>query len=224
MEIRVLVTPQERLLFSNRLSQARAQFGCGYKGVSRGPVDNEERLRAATLLGLFSRPDDPVEAMLAGMSIHDLQTFPQSCADPDLSHLPPSSTFECGDHWALTRGAGMQMWRAAAIYIAHRKPAAVLAYLAVSPAAHAGFYAAMGFRPVGRIQPYQYLETSEGNPVVQGMVLDGEPLRKLIDAAVHLPADRTASGITRFNNSGRLRQAAPPVERPNSSDILQKAA
>lgn len=224
MEIRVLVSPEERQLFSSRVSQARARAGSGYRGVSRGPVDNEERLKAATLLGLFSKPDDPIEAMLAGMSIHDLQTFPQSCAEPDLSNLPPGSTFECGDHWALTRGAGMQMWRAAAIHIAHRKPAAVLAYLAVSPAAHAGFYTAMGFRPVGKVQPYQYLETSEGNPIVQGMVLDGEPLRKLIDAAVHLPADRTVTGITRFTNSGRLRQAASVIEQAHSTDILQRAA
>jgi len=226
MEMRLLATDRERKVFLNGVTRARAQYGCGYRSVSRGFVDNEARLRAATLIGLFGHAGDRPEKMLAGMSIHDLQTFPQSCPEPDLSGFPPSSTFECGDHWSLTRGAGMQMWRAAAIYVAQRKPAAVLAYLAVKPAAHGGFYAAMGFRPVGSIQPYVYLETPEGNPLVQGMVLDGEPLRGLVEAASRLPVESCqGSVITRFNNSGRLRQAAATgTEKRWSSEVLKRAA
>jgi len=226
MEMRLLTTEQEIQVFSNSVARARSQCGCSYRSVSRGCVDNEARLRAATLIGLFEHAEDPPEEMLAGMSIHDLQTFPQSCPEPDLSGFLPGSTFECGDHWSLTRGAGMQIWRAAAIYVARRKPAAVLAYLAVKPAAHGGFYAAMGFRPLGRIQPYVYLETPEGNPLVQGMVLDGEALQRLVEAASRLRVDSCrGSDITRFSNSGRLRQAvATEREKCLPSEIILRAA
>src|SRR5215475_1955818 len=114
MEMRLLTTELERNLFSQRVTEARAQFGCGYQGVTRGDIDNQERLAAATMIGLFERPDDDAARMVAGMAIHDLATFPQSCSEPDLSQFPPHQVFECGDHWALTRGAGMQVWRAAA--------------------------------------------------------------------------------------------------------------
>ena len=153
MEMRVLKSKEEREIFSQRVTEARAQFASEYRGICRGPIDNDARLRAATIRALFERDGAPADAMMAGMAIHDLEAFPQSCPVPDLSHLPPESVFECGDHWSLARGAGMHMWCAAAIYLARMKPSAVVVYLAVNPPARMGFYTTMGFVPVWRPTP-----------------------------------------------------------------------
>jgi len=206
MEMRVLKSKEERKIFSQRVTEARAQFASGYRGICRGPIDNDARLRAATILALFEQDGALADAMVAGMAIHDLEAFPQSCSMPDLSHLPAESVFECGDHWSLARGAGMHMWCAAAIYLARMKPSAVVVYLAVNPPAHMGFYTTMGFVPAGDPLLYPYLETDGENPWVQPMLLEGYALHKLVLAASRVSVQATPEcTIARFDGSHRLR-------------------
>ena len=86
MEMRLITTDHERALFSQRVTEARAQFGGGYRGVSRGPIDNEARITAATLIGLFAHLDDGAESMVAGMAIRD-GDFPSYPATPVTSRF-----------------------------------------------------------------------------------------------------------------------------------------
>src|SRR5206468_5563374 len=99
----------------------------------RTRAENRLRLASAELYGLFRNDGDPPESMVAGMAMHDLASFPQSCREPDLSYLPPRAIVECSDHWSLSLGAGMRAWTGIAVQIVRRRSHAVLAYLAVTP-------------------------------------------------------------------------------------------
>ncbi len=218
MEMRLLTTKFEREIFIKRLEQARDQQLAHFKEVRSGAIDNRERLAACSLYGLFQHDGDSTDQMLSGIAIHDLEMFPRTCAGPDLSHLPKRSVFECSDHWSLARGAGMRMWCGAAIQIARQAPRAVLAYLAVGDSDHMGFYSAMGFVPFGRPAQFKYLETENGFPWVQPVILHGEPLERLVQATSNLQIEADdAFATVRFGKSLRLRPSdgfATETERP----------
>ncbi len=205
MELRLLTTESERNVFAQRLADARAQSGASFRDGGAAQASNMARLRSADIYGLFETDGDPVERMSAGVVLHDLETFPQSCRQPDLSHFAPRSILECSDHWSLSRGAGMRAWRGIAVQVVQRKPRAVLVYLAVG--SHSGFYIAMGFVNVGEPVEYPFLEVpGRGFPWVQPMILEGEALAKLT-ANVHRLKIETADDYRtiRFDNSDRLR-------------------
>ena len=221
MELRLLTTESERHVFVQRLAVARAQSGATFRDGGDTQASNMVRLRCADIYALFESVGDPAERMTAGVALHDLETFPQSCRQPDLSRFAPRSVLECSDHWSLSRGAGVRAWRGIAVQVVRRNPRAVLVYLAVG--SHAGFYMAMGFVNVGEPVEYPFLEVpNHGLPWVQPMILEGQELAKLT-ANVHRLRIETADDYRtiRFDNSDRLRPAngfAPPMVREEAAE------
>ncbi len=210
MEMRLLTTEGERHVFAQRLAEARSQHGASFRDVGRSQARNVVRLAAADLYGLFETERDDVENMTAGVALHDLAAYPQSCREPDLSGYTPQSVLECSDHWSLSRGAGMHAWRGIAVQVVRRNPNAVLVYLAVGKFDHAGFYSAMGFVKAGVPVEYPYLEgPDQGRLWVQPMILEGEALAKLT-SNVHRLKIETADDYrtVRLDRSDRLRPAA----------------
>lgn len=207
MELRLLTTEGERDLFARRLADARARHGASYRDAGANHAANMARLNAADIYALFETEHDTAERMTAGVALHDLETFPQSCREPDLSHFAPRAVLECSDHWSLTRGAGMHAWRGIAVQVVRRNPRAVLVYLAVGT--HGGFYTAMGFVNAGVPVEYPYLECpGQGLPWVQPMILEGEALAKLTSNVHRLKIETPDKYLTiRFDNSDRLRPA-----------------
>ncbi len=210
MELRLLTTERERSIFATRLAEARARHGTGFEDVHSTIVYNQARLQAASVYALFERDDDLTERMVAGVTLHDLECFPQSCSLPDLSHLPRRAVLECSDHWSLSRGAGIHAWRGIAVQVVQRDPRAVLIYLAVRGADHAGFYSAMGFVEAGDPVEYTHLQRSDrARLYVQPMILDGERLAKLTASVRELKIETLNNyQIVRFNKSDRLRPSA----------------
>jgi len=223
MELRLLTTHLEQESFARRVLEIRARHGGHYREVRNEVIDNRKRLASSSLFGLFERDGDPPDRMIAGMALHSLESFPQSCEEPDLTHLPPGSVFECGDHWSLGKGAGMRVWCGAAIHLARLKPRAILAYLAVGHADHMGFYTAMGFAPVGNLVEYPYVERLQGgNPLLQPMLLDGAALQKLVIAASRLSIDPPDNSATiRLRGSLRLRPFADQAIPQSNRDFQQ---
>jgi hypothetical protein len=218
MEMRLLTTERERSVFAQRLADARARHGASYRDAGRTQASNNLRLSATDIYGLFETDRAPAECMTAGVAMHDLETFAQSCREPDLSHYSPRLVLECSDHWSLSRGAGMHAWRGIAVQVVKRKPKAVLVYLAVGT--HRGFYTAMGFVDAGAPVEYPYLECdNRGLPWVQPMILEGEALARLT-ANVHRLKFETADDYRtiRFDNSDRLR---PATDRPAPLPITE---
>jgi hypothetical protein len=205
MEMRLLTTEGERSVFARRLADARARHGASYRDAGPTHARNMVRLKAADFFALFEMEHDAAESMTAGIVIHDLETFPQSCNRPDLSHFEPRSVLECSDHWSLSQGAGMRAWRGIGGQIFQRNPRVVLVYLAVG--SHDGFYRSMGFVNAGAPVEYPYLEEPDQSlPWVQPKVLEGEALAKLISNVHRLKLETPDDYRTiRFENSDRLR-------------------
>jgi hypothetical protein len=208
MEMRLLTTEREREIFAQRLAEARAKNGASFRDDGPTKVHNQVRLESSNLYALFEADSDPAPQMVAGVALHDLVEFPQSCHEPDLSHLPPRSVLECSDHWSLSRGAGMHSWRGIAVQVVHRNPNAVLVYLAAgSSSDHGGFYSAMGFAKSGEIVEHPYLEgPDDGKLWVQPMILAGDALARLTASVRMQTIDaRDDYQVIRFGNSARLR-------------------
>ena len=210
MEMRLLTTEGERRIFAQRLADARARHGATFRDVGRTCAANAVRLRAADIYALFETPDDRAESMTAGVVLHDCETFPQSCQQPDLSRYASRSVLECSDHWSLSRGAGIYAWRGIAVQVVRRNPRAVLVYLAVGRSDHGGYYSAMGFVNAGMPVEYPYLEgPDQGRLWVQPMILEGEALAKLTANVRRLKMDTPDDYLTvRFDGCDRLRPVA----------------
>ena len=216
MELRLLTTNHELRTFSDRLAEARACHGTGFEDTPTTLAYNRDRLIRADVYGLFRSADDSASQMIAGVTLHDLDTFPQSCTRPNLTHLPRRSVLECGDHWSLSLGAGVHAWRGIALQVVHRAPKAVLIYLAVRGADHSGFYAAMGFVSAGDPIEYTHLQRSDSAPLlVQPMILDGAALARLTESVDALKFEALNDfQIVRFDKSDRLRPAIYPDAVP----------
>ena len=203
------MTESERNIFAQRLADARAGHGASYRDAGSRGREIWIVWPPQTSTGCSKRKVIYAERMIAGVALHDLAVYPQSCEQPDLSRYAPQSVLECSDHWSLSRGAGMHAWRGIAVQVVHRNPRAVLVYLAVGRAAHYGFYSAMGFVNAGAPVEYPYLEGSDqGRPCVQPMILEGEALAKLTSNVRRLKIETPDNYLTiRFDNSDRLRPA-----------------
>jgi len=105
MELRLLTGETERKIFADRVEQVRARHGNGFKERPRSRLA-EIHLSFGNLYALFENDGDPAEEMVAGLMMHDLEMFPQTCPRPDLSHLPPRSVLEIGELWSRSMGAG----------------------------------------------------------------------------------------------------------------------
>lgn len=185
MELRLLTAELEREVFLTRLDQARAQRGGGFRENSQFQSINHQRLDCSRLYGLFQDESAPAEAMVAGIAMHDLRSFPQSCERPDLSHLPPQTVAECSDHWSLSNGAGMLAWAGLAVPMRLLGIEATLAYLAAgeTECAHAGFYEMMGFVAAGPLVAHPFVEDSRGEKLmVQPVLLQGDAFQNAMKA------------------------------------------
>jgi hypothetical protein len=181
MQLRLLTTEIDRSVFRIRLEEARAHHGSSFRENNQFQSINRRRLDCSRLYGLFQNGTASAKAMIAGIAMHDLRSFPQSCDEPDLSHLSPDNIVECSDHWSLSSGAGMLAWVGLAVPLRLLGIQAVLAYLAVgeNACAHAGFYELMGFVPAGSIVPHPFVEDARGEKLlVQPVIVDGEALTK----------------------------------------------
>jgi hypothetical protein len=177
MQLRLLTTDSERSVFLMRLDQARAQHASGFRENGQFHSINRRRLDCSRLYGLFQNESAPDDAMIAGVAMHDLRSFAQSCDQPDLSYLPPETVAECSDHWSLSNGAGMVTWAGLAVPMRLLGIQAVLAYLAADDeaCAHAGFYQLMGFVPVGPLVAHPFVENDRGEKLlVQPVLLEGD--------------------------------------------------
>lgn len=179
MELRALDTPEQRRIFGDRLARARASVGMRFKEKSRSQLARIQ-LMFGDLYALYEDEYESYEAMIAGLAMHDLEMFPQTCPRPDLSHLPPSSVIEMSDFWSLSQGAGSLVWCGAAVAASRQQPRAALVYLVVGSIDRTDSYLTAGFVKAGEPFPYPYLETVDGGEVrVQALVLEGEAMQRL---------------------------------------------
>ena len=187
MELRLLSNETERRIFAARTEQIRAKHGVGFKERSRSRLARIH-LTFGNLYALFENDGDPAEKMIAGLVMHDLEMFPQTCPRPDLSHLPPRSVLEVSELWSRAIGAGALARAGAAILAGLLDARAILAYLGVKPFDGTPFYRATGFVNAGEPVEYPYLETLKGESIwAQPMILEGESLAKL--TRVFFPTD-----------------------------------
>jgi hypothetical protein len=205
MELRLLTSQDERRVFNERLTEARKQFGIKFEERPRSRLA-QIQLAFANLYGLFESDSDGADRMLAGLAMHDLEMFPQTCTTPNLSHLPPWSVIEISDLWSLSRGPGFFAWCAAAAAAGPLRARALLAYLAVEPSHSTAFYTRTGFTRVGEPIDYPFVHTLDGRAIrVQPMVLEGEALQRLVQALSHLIVDLTDAERIVFRNCSSMR-------------------
>ena len=185
MELRLLTTRSERAIFLTRLDQARARHQSSFRENSQFHSTNSQRLDCSRLYGLFQKEAAPAAAMMAGVAMHDLRSFPQSCGEPDLSRLPPETVVECSDHWSLSDGAGMLAWIGLAVPMRLLGIQTILAYLAAGEGAcaHAGFYKLMGFVSAGPVVLHPFVEDAQGQKLpVQPVILQGDAFNSAMAA------------------------------------------
>jgi hypothetical protein len=218
MELRLLVTDQERRVFADRLAQARGHLGLQFREKSRSQLAKIQ-LAFGNLYGLFENESDTSDKMIAGLATHDLEMFPQTCPKPDLSHLPPHSVVECSDLWSLKKGAGLMVWCGVVVPLLARQTRAVLVYLSDSPEGNSNFYTGTGFVKAGEPGLYPYLETLDKQPIfAQAMVLQGDPLDKLARVLSRLAATASPDSTRiRIKNSIGVRPSEDetPAGLPN---------
>lgn len=226
MQLRLLTTDSERGVFLERLDQARAQHGSGFRENSQFHSINQRRLECSRLYGLFQNGSAPADTMIAGVAMHDLRSFPQSCEKPDLSYLPPESVAECSDHWSLSSGAGMVAWAGLAVPMRLLGIQAVLAYLAADDdsCAHAGFYQLMGFRPVGPVALHPFVENAQGEKLlVQPVLLEGDAfnhaMKALSIACVEYSDDARVFELKNIRSLMRRASVLKPVRAPVPASI-----
>jgi hypothetical protein len=212
MQLRLLTTQSERSVFLARLAQARTRHEASFRENTRLRSLNKKRLECSRLYGLFHNDNAPPSAMLAGVAMHDLRSFPQSCVEPNLSHLPPETVAECSDHWSLSNGAGIVAWAGLAVPMRLLGITTVLAYLAASDheCAHASFYRLMGFQALGPKVPHPFVETPDGEKLmVQPVILQGEAfdraMKALSMACTHYSDD---ARVFELRNIGSLMRLA----------------
>jgi hypothetical protein len=185
MELRLLTTETERGIFLAHLDKARATHGSSFRENSRFQSINQQRLECSRLYGLFQNDTAPADEMVAGVGMHDLRSFPQSCEEPDLSQLSAETVAECSDHWSLFNGAGIMAWVGLAVPMRLLGIKAVLAYLAASDGAcaHAGFYELMGFVPAGSMVRHPFVEDACGEKLpVQPVLLEKDAFDSAMSA------------------------------------------
>ena len=216
MELRLLSTETERKIFAARTEQIRAKHGVGFKERSRSHLARIH-LTFGNLYALFENDGEPAEEMIAGLVMHDLEMFPQTCPRPDLSHLPPRSVIEVSELWSRAIGAGALARAGAAMLAGLLDARAILAYLGVRPFDGTPFYRATGFVNAGEPVEYPYLETLKGESIwAQPMILEGESLTKLTRVFSHMIIETNEDhSILRFQN---FLKGKPAAGRPAFED------
>ena len=181
MELRLLSTEAERRAFAHRLVEARETRGAGFKESAQSLI-GEVHLAFGRLYGLFDEDGPDPDEMLAGFVMHNLATFSQSYPRPDLTHLPPSAVFECGELWALVAGAARSVRHSCAILAGLLQAQALLVYPIVKPWNLTAPY--KDFRPASEPIEWPYAQTLDGGKImVQPMLLEGVNLGRVVREA-----------------------------------------
>ncbi len=212
MELRLLVTEEERRIFAQRMVEARAKRGIGFCETKRSLL-GRVHLAFAQLYGLFEQDGEPPERMISGFSQHDLASFPQTYPKPDMSHLPARSVIECGELWSFSKGAGLLARRGAAILAGLFQARAILVYPVVKPWDGTVSYAETNFVKACDPVDWPYGQTLDGGKIwVQPMLLEGDNLQKLIHRVFEMGFDaRERCTIIRFENPLPFQ---PSLDRP----------
>jgi hypothetical protein len=182
MELRQLTTENERLIFAECLTKARATRNSGFKESARSQL-GRAHLALGNLYALYECEMDPPERMLAGFILHDLGTLPQSYPKPDVSHLPPHSVLEGGELWSLSTGAGRIARHVGAAVAGLLQAKAILLYSILKPIDLTASYAQLGFVNACEPVKWPYAETLDGSEVwVQPLILEGARLEAYVRA------------------------------------------
>ncbi len=213
MELRLLQTEAERRIFERRMDEARSKRGVGFC-ESRHSLLARIHMTFGTLYGLFEKNGEPTERMMSGFRMHDLAAIPQSFPRPDMTHLPASTVFECGELWSFSKGAGILARRGAAIVAGLLGARAVLVYPVVHPVDTTQSYIDTKFVKVGEPVWFPFGQVLDGGKLfVQPMVLEGEALEHLTRKVFALGFETIANhSIIRFENPTSLR---PSLDRPS---------
>lgn len=212
MELRLLVGQDERLVFAQRMSEARAKRGIPF-GETKRSLLGKVHLAFAQLYGLFERDDDPADRMISGFSQHDLASFPQTYPKPDVSHFRARSVIECGELWSFSKGAGLLARRGAAILAGLFQAQAILVYPVVKPWDGTVSYSETNFVKVCDPVDWPYGQTLDGGKIwVQPMLLEGDNLHKLIHRVFEMGFETCEQHtILRFDNPLPFQ---PSLDRP----------
>jgi hypothetical protein len=180
MELRQLKTEDERQIFSECLSRARATRGAGVREKAQSR-SGEALLRFGNVYGIFDNFGEPVQQAKAGFIVHDLATLPQSFPKPDLSDLPAEAIIEAGDLWSLSGGLAKTAAAGAAVVAGIMWARAMIVYPLVNPIDLSGPYVQFRFDKVCEPILNPYGQALDGRPLwVQPMILDGEKLEAYI--------------------------------------------
>ncbi len=210
MELRQLTTESERRIFCERMVEARAKRGAGFRETRRSKL-GRIHLEYGLLYGLFEHDDDLPEQMMSGFAMHDLASFPQSYPRPDLTHLPARSVIEGGELWSFAKGAGLLAQYGSMILAGLMQVRAFLVYPIVKPSDQTAPYVRNNFVKAGDPIAFPYGETTDGGEVwVQPMVLDGEPLANVLHRVFEL-------GFTTSDSMQRIRFDNPFATEPTLS-------
>ncbi|HLH75602.1 MAG TPA: hypothetical protein VKV28_02230 [Candidatus Binataceae bacterium] len=199
MELRLLETAPERAAFELALSRARATKGIGFCETSRSRL-GQAHIAFADLYGIFEATASGPSRMVAGFAIHSLDTFPQSYAKPDLTHLPPDQVAEVGELWSSTLSGGMAARWGCTILSGLLQFRTVLIYPIVQPWDLTGAYP--DFERAGEPTVWPFAQTLSGDKIlVQPMLIQGDRLRRSIAAAWEVGFETSnCNRCVRFSN------------------------
>ena len=179
MEIRQLTTDQERRIFANRATQARATRGFGFRYTGTSQLEHDLKLQS--VYGIFETGDAHADDMVAGFAMHDLASMPQDFPDPDLSHLAPASVVQGGTLWSLSRGAAGVARQIAPVVVGILQAKAVLLYPVCKPVDLTAPHRELGFVDACEPFPIGFWEALDGARMwVQPLVLEGEKLQAYV--------------------------------------------
>jgi hypothetical protein len=182
MELRQLVSDHERQIFAQRLTEARATRGFGFRETPRSVI-GKAHIQFGNLYALFEDEGAPAEQMVGGFITHDLGTFPQSHPKPDVSHLPPRSVLEGGELWSLSRGTGRIAHHVAAAVAGLLQAKAIIVYPIIDPVDLTTPHLQLGFVPASERIKWPFIETTDGRDIwIQPLILEGERLDQYIRA------------------------------------------
>lgn len=220
MELRQLVSGEERQEFAHNLVQTRIAKGAGFCETKSSLV-GEAHLAFGRLYALYDDKGPSPEEMIAGFVLHDLGTFPQSYPRPDLTHLPPEFVIECGELWAKAAGSARATRQAAWIVAGLMKVQAILLYPIFKPWNLSSAYR-RDFERSGDPIQWPYARTLDGGKIfVQAMVSQGEKLDRMIREAGQW-------GFEAEPNLGRITFESPyaictrPLERAHKSSAAPR--
>lgn len=180
MELRQMITDEEREIFGQCLERARATRGVGFKETRRSRL-GDVHLAFGDLYALFENEKAPTERMVGGFIVHDLGTIPQSHPKPDLSYLRPSSIIEGGELWSLSSGVFRIARRLAPVIAGVRRAEAVLVYPMLRPVDLTRPHRELNFVDACEPVRWPWLETVDGQEIwSQPLILQGAALEDYV--------------------------------------------